>query len=617
MPAIPSSNYPYIAYPEWWGAKGNGTSNDTVAMLRACQNGRVRLARGKTYLVDEAVFSNGATIDGDFSTIKINTEGATPNDGVITTSAPLHINNLVIDFNGKGKTGIRLNAGADGSRITNLFGHSFTGTDIGGTGENRSLILIDNANNCTLTNIRGKDMLKGTATNGSAGRLVSVIGGASGTVVNGISGENVQDIVVLASSTNTHIHGLTGNGIIDNGLYILTSASKVVVDDFFLYNGADEAFVVEGTDITIRNGKIVNYGLIGLQDAHDILMENIHLSYDASYIGAGLSFMRTRSGNTLSSNITIRNIKSDFKHYYAVLNLGTGTVNGLTVENSYFKTHWHAMSDAKKFTVHTTGDTITYRDNTFEVVDDTASLTTADKFSFEIPTVTGASEWKSNKLLVSGGAHELRVTNPIQDLITYEGAILEDRPSVGPYIRDTSYIGGTTGRGSSIRIFYGSMAPVNGTYLLGDRVINIDSDAGEYAEWVCTVSGTPGTWVDVGYVATVISGTYLPVLSNVTNIAASTAYTAQYMRVGSVVTVSGRVAVDPTTTGQTQLGMTLPVASNFANARQLGGTAFTHEVAGMGAAIYSDLTNDRAQMEWIAVDTGNRDMQYTYTYVIQ
>jgi hypothetical protein len=113
-----------------------------------------------------------------------------------------------------------------------------------------------------------------------------------------------------------------------------------------------------------------------------------------------------------------------------------------------------------------------------------------------------------------------------------------------------------------------------------------------------------------------LSGTYTPTLSNTTNVGASTAYSCQYARVNNTVTVSGRVDVDPTAAGQVVLGISLPVASALANANELGGVAAARDVAGQSAAIYADAANDRATMEWIAVDIANRAMYFTFTYRI-
>lgn len=117
-------------------------------------------------------------------------------------------------------------------------------------------------------------------------------------------------------------------------------------------------------------------------------------------------------------------------------------------------------------------------------------------------------------------------------------------------------------------------------------------------------------------VAATLSGTYTPTLTNTTNVAASTAYSCQYGRVNGFVVVSGRVDVDPTAAGQVVLGISLPVASALANANELGGSASAIAVAGQSAGIYADTANDRATMEWVAVDTANRAMYFTFAYRI-
>lgn len=110
------------------------------------------------------------------------------------------------------------------------------------------------------------------------------------------------------------------------------------------------------------------------------------------------------------------------------------------------------------------------------------------------------------------------------------------------------------------------------------------------------------------------TGTYTPVLTNTTNLAASTAFLTQFYRVGSMVTVSGRVDVDPTAAGSTVLGISLPIPSSFANNFELGGTAFAPGIAGQGAALLADAVNNRATMQWIAVDVTNQPMFFSFTY---
>lgn len=110
-------------------------------------------------------------------------------------------------------------------------------------------------------------------------------------------------------------------------------------------------------------------------------------------------------------------------------------------------------------------------------------------------------------------------------------------------------------------------------------------------------------------------GTYTPTLTNVANLAASTAYSCQYMRVGNTVTVSGKVDIDPTVTATlTRLGISLPIASNLGAQEQCAGTAVASGIASQSAAILGDATNDRAQLEYISTDITNQSMYFTFTY---
>lgn len=113
----------------------------------------------------------------------------------------------------------------------------------------------------------------------------------------------------------------------------------------------------------------------------------------------------------------------------------------------------------------------------------------------------------------------------------------------------------------------------------------------------------------------VFSGTYTPTLTNVTNVDASTAYSCQYMRVGNVVTVSGRIAIDATATGPFEVRVTLPVASNFANANEAGGTFIVSGSAGFaGGSVYADVSNDVFVFNGVAAGTANLSYYFTATY---
>lgn len=122
--------------------------------------------------------------------------------------------------------------------------------------------------------------------------------------------------------------------------------------------------------------------------------------------------------------------------------------------------------------------------------------------------------------------------------------------------------------------------------------------------------------------ASILSGagaTYTPAAANETNLdVLPTMYTAQYLRLGGVVTVSGRFTADPTlATTTTSFTMTLPIASGFTELADCAGVAASPTVAGQCCAIYADTTNDVAKVQWVSGNTANQDHFFQFTYQIK
>lgn len=111
-------------------------------------------------------------------------------------------------------------------------------------------------------------------------------------------------------------------------------------------------------------------------------------------------------------------------------------------------------------------------------------------------------------------------------------------------------------------------------------------------------------------------GVYTPTLTNVTNLSASTAFQCQYARTGPMVMVSGKVSVDPTAAGATELGISLPIASGISAEEEVCGVAFATAIAGQGAGIVGDAANNRAAMKWIAVDLTDQPMAFVFMYQV-
>ena len=113
-------------------------------------------------------------------------------------------------------------------------------------------------------------------------------------------------------------------------------------------------------------------------------------------------------------------------------------------------------------------------------------------------------------------------------------------------------------------------------------------------------------------------GTYTPTLTGVANVDGSTAYVCGYYRVGNSVTVYGRVDIDPTAAASTatRLGVSLPIASNFAAAGDCGGAGYSPGVVSLGFAVEADSTNDRAQITFLSTTTANTGFRFTFTYLV-
>lgn len=112
-------------------------------------------------------------------------------------------------------------------------------------------------------------------------------------------------------------------------------------------------------------------------------------------------------------------------------------------------------------------------------------------------------------------------------------------------------------------------------------------------------------------------GTWTPTLTNTTNVGASTAYLSSYIAVGSAVICMAKVDVDTTAaTTDTVLGISLPVASNFANDYELNGVASMLVPTNLTSAgrIYADAANNRATLTFNAVGAANYSWSLIFMY---
>jgi hypothetical protein len=258
---------------------------------------------------------------------------------------------------------------------------------------------------------------------------------------------------------------------------------------------------------------------------------------------------------------------------------------------------------------------------------DTASLMAT--YDALLATVAQASDTASESMVPS-------LESSIDNL---QNAFGVTPPDLGGTVTSVAASGGTTGL-----TFTGSPITTSGTLTLGGTLVVANGGTGastftanallkgngtsavstsNVSDNGSTVSIATGIGFSVARTAVtspaaadgnVFSGTYTPTSFNTTNIAASTPQSAQYMRVGNTVTVSGQIDIDPTATGFAILGLSLPIASNLTSPVQLSGVFNCPDAAGGG--VYGDAANDRATFQFTATSASNLTYYYTFTYQV-
>lgn len=108
----------------------------------------------------------------------------------------------------------------------------------------------------------------------------------------------------------------------------------------------------------------------------------------------------------------------------------------------------------------------------------------------------------------------------------------------------------------------------------------------------------PGLDTALAAKATGSSATYVPTLTNVANASALTLYRADYTRIGNRVMVTVHVGGNLIASATlTRIGVTLPVAKDFAQSYELGGSCRTSSSSSVNGFVIGDEVNDRAEIK--------------------
>lgn len=113
------------------------------------------------------------------------------------------------------------------------------------------------------------------------------------------------------------------------------------------------------------------------------------------------------------------------------------------------------------------------------------------------------------------------------------------------------------------------------------------------------------------------SSSYTPTKTDIANVSSATVTTLEYQRLGDMVDVYGEVTLQATANNTlTEFRITLPIASNLANTRDLSGVAQA-DTEVQAIRIYGDVTNDQAKFGVKISHTNSTTYSFNFKYKIK
>lgn len=119
-----------------------------------------------------------------------------------------------------------------------------------------------------------------------------------------------------------------------------------------------------------------------------------------------------------------------------------------------------------------------------------------------------------------------------------------------------------------------------------------------------------------------VSGTYTPTITNITNVSASLNSNARYIRVGNEVTVTGSLEVINLASVATSFSISLPIVSDFTNNYDASGVGTTSlQLLSGNGWVVGDVTNNLATYTYPSIGTGHGGfttfIYYSFAYTVK
>lgn len=267
--------------------------------------------------------------------------------------------------------------------------------------------------------------------------------------------------------TNVNLQGDTVGTLGTIGLADFVDSSFINIDGFNCYDALNDVIKISGSKVKISNGFIEasDSGIyIASNNSVNLTIDNVDIKESNA---AAFYHPSGNPGGTIKvSNCAWYNTKGDMW-----LDQSGSATYSVTFDNCRFTNAGYPNTAAgtRNLVLSTSGDV-----NFYNCV---IGRTTTDAIA--------------NYYIEAGGTG---------DLVLTDCTFTTSAPPAGSgnEIAGTQVFKIAGGLGNRYRQYYKSAAPSTGTWNVGDRVFNSVPSVGQPKGWICTVAGTPGTWVSEG-----------------------------------------------------------------------------------------------------------------------
>ena len=308
-----------------------------------------------------------------------------------------------------------------------------------------------------------------------------------------ISDNNCEGVSI--ASINTKI---IGNTITANKGANAVNVFQEINSDFYIIADNTIVATVDGCDGVWISPSVSNLNIDTLQISNNNILSSdrgiLIQARSSSVTGASINNLLISNNDIKSSDIQAFVINSA-QSVYKIKNIQSSN-------NRYHSYNHDAFAITKTSVINTLKSAndifIANRLNGY------LALFTANNILLTSPSFVGNYDGAGNSRSVNYYGGKIVCSNPTFSGVTYKAELNSGTTeyqengwnSATPTINNTANAKIVTSYGTSGRATtQGTAPPTAGTWLLGDRVYNTSAGVGQPISWVCTISGSPGTWV--------------------------------------------------------------------------------------------------------------------------